>query len=136
MRCACAKKTYWRTSIRTAGVSGSQTEHGLSDDLQNCRDIPRLEAGRWLRRRARLLQSRQAGGNPGAGVCAHAGAVWGRGGGRRAVRGEEKIRRLTGTLEEQFTEGRKLEAAISENLKRLEFHSNDNPISATGMDVG
>ncbi|MDD5466871.1 MAG: N-6 DNA methylase [Anaerolineales bacterium] len=49
---------------------------------------------------------------------------------------EEKIRRLTGTSEEQFIEGRKLEAAISENLKRLEFHSSDNPISANGMDVG
>jgi hypothetical protein len=36
---------------------------------------------------------------------------------------EEKVQRLVATLDEQFTEGARLEAAIRENMQRLGFGS-------------
>jgi type I restriction enzyme M protein len=34
---------------------------------------------------------------------------------------EEKMQRLVATLDEQFTEGERLETAIRENMQRLDF---------------
>ncbi len=112
---------------RKLGTLVDRVHRELTDEdiATHRRHLPRLarrQGRRRVRRRARLLQSRDARGDPQARLRPHARPLRRRGRGRgRHGTVEDKMKRLVAMLSDQMQESQKLNRGIADNLHELGY---------------